>query len=120
MSGSSYLVTRDQEGCPNKETRYSLSSGGHEEDWLLLCDHGGLGDHGGVGSLRGHSGRGSRGDADRRVIPQPLRQGDVSPPKLTHLYEETGWRRFHECRFYLCEMRHIQAYISINVGLIGL
>lgn len=64
-----YLVTRDKKSCPDEKTRYGLSSGGHEEKWLLGSDHRGLGYKGRVGHLGGRSGRRARGEADRRVIP---------------------------------------------------
>lgn len=72
MSSSPYLVACDQKSCPNKETRYSLGSGGHEEDGLFWCDHWGFRYGGGVGSLWGHGDWGPRGEANWRVIPQPL------------------------------------------------
>lgn len=86
----SYLVTCDEKRCPNKEPGDSLGSGRHEEKRLLWPDHRGNGCPGGVGPLWGHSTRGAWRKAIRGVASQPLRQALGSPPKLTHLFEDSG------------------------------
>lgn len=86
----SYLVTRDEKRSPDEEPRDNLGSGRHEEERLLRPEHKGDGSPGGVGPLRGHGARDAWRKAIGRVASQPLRQALGSPPKLTHLFGDSG------------------------------